>query len=1011
VTGKVTSSLDGSGVPGASILIKGTSLGTTTDADGKFSINSQNPSSDILVVSFIGFATQEVAIQNRTVIDIVLAEDVTALNEVVVTALGIEKETKSLTYAVQSVKGEELAQTREANFINGLAGKVAGVQVNRSSSGVGGSTRVVLRGAKSTRENQALYVVDGVPLSNYSPAQPGDVWGGRDGGDGISNINPEDIESVNVLKGASAAALYGSAGANGAIVITTKKGKAGQSKVTFSSNLTFEKPMKTPDLQYKYGQTNKPANEPGSPYSWGSAVNAPDHVDSFFNTGSTWVNSVSVGGGTDKTSTFLSYSNTDSKGMMPTNTFKRHQFGLNVTSKLFNDKLVLDGTIKFTNQKVHNRPVPGLYNAVLPGLYLFPRGLDFNSYKNNFEYYSPLRNMMLQNWWNINYDNEVSTANGAWAGRDDQQNPYWILNRYNVDETRNRVFATTSLKYFLKSWLTIQLRGNVDKTWDHYDFKANGGTQTVVAPRNGRYNYQKTELTQFYGDVLISANKQLNENFDLSAALGASVQDSKMDDLNIDTRTGGDGLNYANAFQIANILPNDEIVVQTGTRRQLQALFMTATLGHKDRLFFDVTARNDWSSTFAFTPTKGKGYFYYSAGVTSVFSQMFTMPDVISFLKGRISYAAVGNDVSAYSTNPWANKTNTTRDGSIPNRRGQYPGSYLKPEDNRSFEVGTEIRFFNDRVGLDVTYYVNDNLDQYTEVPGTLGSIFYLNLGHIRNKGVEVSLNLNPIKTDVVNWTTTFNVTANKNEVVKIGDQQFGAEQFPLSDFGVNMYGSFLEKGGQWGDLYANRELKKDEDGNIVVNADGDPITQTPDGGKVKIGSINPKMMIGWNNTVAFKNGVSVSFLIDGRFGGKVVSVTQSMADLFGVSKATQDARDNGGVFLPAVNEDGTSYNQPINAEAYYSTIGGRAGVAGEYVYDATNIRLREFSVGYRLPLKIKGIQNINLSVIGRNLFFFSIDAPFDPEVAMSTGNNLQGVDVFGLPSARSIGFSLNVGL
>ena len=442
VSGRVTSATDGSGVPGASVVVKGTTNGTSADADGKFSITLADPANSVLVISFIGFSAQEIAVQNQTVVNVTLREDAQQLNEVVVTALGIEKETKSLTYAVQQVEGEQLTRSRDLNVANSLSGRVAGITINRSASGPGGSTRVVLRGNKSTTNNQALYVVDGVPMINPSVGQPTDIWGqstgagsgsaGRDGGDAISNINPDDIESINVLKGASAAALYGSQAANGVILITTKKGKAGQSKIDFSSNLTFENVLLAPEMQYKYGQTAS-----GTRDSWGPVVNAPDHVKKFWQTGRTWTNSISLSGGTDKAQSYVSYSNTTNKGIVPTSTFDRHTLNFRETAKLLNDKLSLDGSVNLTTQKSHNRPVSGIYNNPLTGLYMMPRGLDFDYYKNNFEYYSPTREMYLQNWWAMDLENGN-------PGLDDQQNPYWALHRVRRDDKRDRVVGSRS---------------------------------------------------------------------------------------------------------------------------------------------------------------------------------------------------------------------------------------------------------------------------------------------------------------------------------------------------------------------------------------------------------------------------------------------------------------------------------------------------------------------------------------------------------------------------------------
>ncbi len=1014
VTGRVTDSAGGSALPGVSVFVKGTSVGTTTDVEGRFSINSASPTA-VLVFSFIGFTTQEVATDNRTTLDVQLKEDITQLGEVVVTALGIERETKTLTYAVQQIGGEQLTVARDPNLINSLNGRVAGLTINRAN-GPGGSTRVVLRGNKSTVNNQALYVVDGVPMMSPSLPQPSDIWGGssgsgtsaRDAGDAISNINPDDIETITVLKGASAAALYGSQAANGVILITTKKGKAGQAKIDFSSNITTEQVLVEPELQFKYGQTAS-----GTRDSWGGVVNAPNHVKDFWQNGTTWTNSISFSGGTETAQTYLSYSNTTNKGISPTSKFDRHTLNFRETAKFLHDKLNVDGSINLVTQKANNRPVSGIYNNPLTGLYLFPRGLDFNEYKTNYQYFSSTRNMFMQNWWNINFDEGLS-------GDDDQQNPYWGLYKNLRDDRKDRVFGSLLLKYNILDWLSIQARGRFDKSFDKYELKSYAGTQGVFAAPNGRYTLDQEFNTQLYGDLLLLANKELSESLSFSGTLGTSIQDIKGNErLNIDTSpTDTYGLFLPNEFSIANILPSAERITQTLNRKQLQAVFASAQLGINDNLFFDVTVRNDWSSAFAYTSTVDKGYFYYSAGVNAVLNEMFTIPEAISFAKVRASYAKVGNDVPSYITNPRFYNINGTRTGIDQYVLGPNPNIELVPEDNRSFEVGAEVRLLEDRIGVDFTYYINNNKNQFITSAASPGassrfSTWYWNLGNIQNKGIELSLNATPVKTSSLTWTTTLNYTMNRNTVLEMTDDANGLTKDNwqvLSDFGSNIYGLFIHEGGSWGDIYGNRILKKDDQGRVIVNSAGVPVTEGVSGTKADyVGNPMPKFSLGWNNTIDF-NKISVSFLIDGRFGGKVLSLTQAYLDYYGYSEASAEARDNGGVDIEAVNEDGSAFEGKIDAQKYYTAIGNRTGVASEYVYDATNVRLRELNIGYTLPVSIKGIRNISIALVGRNLFFISRKAPFDPEITMSTGNNLQGIDVFGLPTTRSIGANLKIG-
>jgi TonB-linked SusC/RagA family outer membrane protein len=1013
----------GLGLAGATILIKNTSKGCQAGADGAFSIKAHP--GDVLVFRSVGHLPKEAAIGDNNELKVTLEESIKGLNEFVVTALGLSKQTRELTYATQQLTSEDLARVKDANVMNSLSGKIAGVNIFRSASGIGGSVRVILRGNKSTRENQPLYIIDGVPMANYTPSQPSNIWGesssivgngGRDGGDGISNLNPDDIETISVLKGPSAAALYGSQAANGVIVITTKKGRPGKGHVNVSSDLTVETPMLLPKQQFRYGQTIRPYTDdkgqpqPGSADSWGAPVTVPDHVRPFFNTGVTYTNSVSFSGGLEKAPSYFSYSNTSNKGILPNSKLNRHTFNYRGSLRLLDDHLVLDGNATFLLQNALNRSASGLYFNPLTGLYNFPRGLDFDTYK-NYEYFDPARNLMLQNWWNIRNDKD-------WVGQDDQQNPYWLLYRSLRKENRARSMGSLAIKYHLSDWLYVQARGSFDRSYDQYELKAYAGTQTVLSPPNGRYTLEKETSTQLYGDLILNANRKLNEKLRLAATLGSSIMDVKAHDRTlISTNPNANpGLVIANHFSVADISGKALDAQQYIERKQLQAVFASAQLSYRDYLFLDLTGRNDWSSTFAYTPITGKGYFYYSTGLAAILSDMVKMPSVINFAKLRLSYAKVGNDIAPYMSNP-ARFTLQTVAGVTRiafNTRAPYPGVYLKPEDNRSLEAGAEIRLLDNRLNLDLTWYKNNNYQQYMEVPAPPGSgyLFYsTNLGNIQNKGLEATLTLMPIRTKQFKWQSAINYSFNRNEVIKLTDPDIpGAgpdNYFILTDFLTNMYGSFIKEGGSWGDIYSNKELYKNEKGQYVIDGDGD--LKTNKDLLKNVGNPNPKFTLGWNNTFDYK-GLTLSFLIDGKFGGRVMSITQAMQDEYGVSEASARARDQGGVALNAIYENGTPFNGMYDAEKYYNTIGGRAGIGELYMYDATNIRLRELSLTWQLPIRCKWIRNIQAGLVGRNLCFFTLKAPFDPELSMSSGNGLQGIDVFGQPALRSMGMSLRLG-
>ncbi|WP_143307897.1 SusC/RagA family TonB-linked outer membrane protein [Chitinophaga vietnamensis] len=991
----------GNVLPGVTVQIKGTARGTQTTGDGKFHLSNVK-SSDILVFSSVGFAQKEVPVGANSALTVTMDDNVKGLNELVVTALGIQRKAKELTYSTQSVKSEDLTTVKESNVVNSLSGKISGLQVNRSASGVAGSSRVILRGQKSIRENQPLYVVDGVPIANFTSAQPTDLWGqssgassgGRDGGDILSTINPDDIESVNVLKGASASALYGSQAANGVIMITTKKGKAGNMKVNYSSDFTLDRPSYRPDLQFSYLQTNK-----DNLYSWGPKGSSPDHVKPFFQNGTTWINSINLSGGTEKSQTYFSYSNTSNKGILPTSKFYQHTVNFRENANFFNDKLNIDANVLATTQNAHNRPSSGLYYNALTGLYLFPRGLNFDDYKNNFEYFSPTRNMYMQNWWNINYDQGK-------GGQDSQQNPYWILNRNITENRKDNIIASLTLRYKLTDWLSIQARGNANKSWDKYELKANAGTQTTIADANGRYTYDYITSTQYYGDLLLLGNTKLSDKFGLNFTAGTSITDLKQDRTFLDSKDGD--LAFANVFHIGNLNLNPATKVKPdGLRRQLQSVFATAGINFSEKVFLDLTARNDWSSTLAYTPNMKKGYLYYSAGLNTILSDVFKMPAFIDYSKLRLSYAKVGNDVAPFATLP----TNIIASGTLTsNVSGAYLNQPLKPEMTTSVEIGTEWRFLDNRLNFDFTWYNSHTKDQYFDFRISSGFLYpnaFVNAGNVRNTGIEATLGYQVIKQKDLSWTTTFNFTRNKNTIIELAPQLKGDYIITPKGDNVNNYALMLHEGSSFGDIYG-KAFKRAADGSILVEDNGKPIPA--DGALTFLGNPTPKFLLGWNNSFSWKQ-FSLNFLIDGRFGGKVMSVTQAMLDEYGVSKATADARDNGGVSINATTVSGGKFSGKIPADVFYGTVGGRAGITEYYMYDATNIRLRELAIGYTIPLRTSAIKSLKVGLVGRNLFFFTKKAPYDPELSMSTDNGLQGVDVFGLPATRSFGLNLKLSL
>jgi TonB-linked SusC/RagA family outer membrane protein len=1019
ISGKVTGP-DGRGIQGVTVQIKGTKTGVVTNQDGLYTVNATK--GDVLVFSFIGFETREITVTDDAMAPVALAATSKQLTEVVVTALGITHRTKDLTYAVQKLTNSDLTTVKDLNFINSLDGKIAGLTVTQSSSGFGGSSRVILRGNKSTRTNDPLYVIDGVPLQNYSPAQPADVWGqatstgggGTDGGDGISNLNPDDIESITVLKGASGAALYGSAAANGVIVVTLKSGHANKFHINVSSSATAETPLYYPEEQYKYGQGSSDTAtviDPMDNNSWGPVVNGPNFVKPFFQTGVTTINSISLSGGTDQSQTYFSWGNAESKGILPFSTLSKNNLTFRQVSKYLNDKLVLDANVLFVDQVADNRPVSGLYANPLTGLYLFPRGVNFNQYK-QYTQFNVARNVDLQNWYDM--------APDGTGGTDHEQNPYWVINKMPTNQHRDRAITNIVLRYQLTDWLSAQGRGNFDQTWDINTQKMYAGTQSVQSGMNGRYSYFNTTNRQIYGDFILAANKKLSTDLSLQANLGTSITDNLLTQIGMDEDPAtGPGLFYANQFGLNEIDPSSLLIANSQTRKQQQAVFASAELGYKNFLYLDLTGRNDWSSTFANTPTVNKGYFYWSAGANMILSEAMRLPEAISFAKVRASYAKVGNDVAAYSTNPpqWTKQGNINT-AALLTTVVPLPGTYLQPEDNRSFEVGTEWRFMHDRFGIDLTYYKNNNYKQYVLITAPNGSGFtqyYLNLGNIQNQGVEIMAYATPVQTRKVKWTTTVNYAYNENKVVSLSQPGVAGANagnaYILTKLDVNMFQSQIVQGGSWGDIYGHK-LARAADGSILVDATGAPTTLKTVSGTdsiAYIGNPNPHFTLGWNNEVSIGN-FEIDFLIDGHFGGKVMSVTQAVLDQYGDSKASGQARDAGGLNIKATNSvTNKPFDGLVPAQAFYTAVGGRAGIGEYYMYDATAIRLRELSIGYNIPIQMKGISKLNVSLIGRNLFFLEKKAPFDPETSMATNNGLQGIDTFAPPATRSMGASVKI--
>lgn len=989
----VVTDMKGDPIIGANIIPQGSEGGTITNNSGSFSIDTDGDVS--LLVSYIGYKSQIVPMNGRTQLTIRLEEESLALETVVITAMGIVRKEASLTYATQLVEGDELVRAKESNMINSLTGKTAGVLINRSSAGLGGSVKVNIRGSRSiSGNNQPLYVIDGVPMLNTSNEQINTILGGiadagnRDGSDGISNLNPEDIEAINILKGASAAALYGSQAANGVILITTKKGKAGLQRATFSSNTTFDQAILLPKFQNNYGvDSNKK--------SWGEKANLKeyDNVDKFFRTGVTTINSFSFTKGSETLQTYFSYANTYGKGIVEGNSLSKHNINFRQTGSFFKDRLTLDGNINLIQQTLKSQPTPGgYYMNPLVALYGFPRGENLDEYRDKFEVFDESRNMNVQNW-----NKEIDAF---------EQNPYWITNRILSNDTRYRTIANLRANLKITDWLTLQARGTADYISDKYTQKMYASTAPAIAGiytpegsnvgyANGRYiNLDQSQLL-IYGDVMAMFNNTWN-NWSLSGALGASINTTKVNSLHLDSKLAS--LYYPNIFTVSNIVMNTKAYIdeKIEERRELQSIFATAQLSWKESVYLDVTARNDWSSTLAFTDHSS--FFYPSIGLSWIINNNILFPSWISFGKVRGSWSQVGNDLPLF----YSKLQDKIAAGGAILGNDRAPFDKLKPELSSSFEIGTEWRFFNQRLDLDFTFYQTDTKNQLLTLPSTAGALYkyyMVNAGKIRNRGFEVIIGATPVVTNDFRWKTSVNYSTNKNKVIELHPE---LNSFVYGEEGFSMnYAMRLKEGGSFGDIYGWK-FDRDEDGNIKLDNEGLPLT-IGSGNTEKVGNSNPDYLLGWNNTLSYKR-FTLYFLIDARIGGDVLSQTQAELDNRGVSANSGKARDRGYI------EYGGHRFEDI--AAFYSHVGARNSTITEYyMYSATNIRLRELSLGYSFPRnmleKTRVFQGVDISLIGRNLFFFHKKAPFDPDATMSTSNSCQGVDVFGMPTTRSIGFNI----
>ena len=989
VRGRV-SDRTGAPVIGAAVLVKGTTIGTSTGLDGSYTLEIPAPAATaVLTVNFLGYAPMEILVGQRSQIDFALREEAQTVDAVVVTALGIKRSEKALSYNVQQVNSEDIVGNKDANFINSLNGKVAGVNINASSSGVGGASKVVMRGSKAiSQSSNALYVIDGIPMFNLG-SEGGTEFDSRGTTEAIADINPEDIESISVLTGAAAAALYGNNAANGAIVITTKKGKAGALSVTVSQNTEFLRPFRMPEFQSRYGTGSLASSASSVDKSWGARLNAAtiggyDPADDFLQTGVVTTETVA-----------LSASAVNAKGMVPNNDYDRYNFTFRNTTSFLKDRMTLDVGASYIKQSDMNMVNQGTYSNPLVTAYLFPRGNDWEDIR-MYERWDSDRKLATQYW----PEKMFSALTG--------QNPYWIAYRNLRENKKDRYMLNANLNYRILDWLSVSGRVRIDNSNNEYTKKLYATSNTTLtnegsdALSKGSFMLERTIDRQTYADILVNINKTFGENWSLNANIGASYSDMQQSIFSNEGPIMSTGI--ANVFNVMQLDNTKTKRIQSGYRDQTQSLFASVEAGFKNTYFLTLTGRGDWPSQLAGPYSAKTAFFYPSVGASVVLSEALPMPKWISYLKVRGSFASVGLPIPRFlaqqtyewdnANQQWASKTH-------------YPMGELKPERTDSWEVGLTARFLR-HFNVDLSLYTAKTYNQTFDPgisPSSGYSTMYIQTGSVRNKGIELSAGYSN-EWGKFGWSSNFTFSANRNEIMELMEGYvIPVINEPMTldrlDIGGLGYARFLlKKGGSLGDLYSTADLRRDSRGNIYVDADGKVVGNTTNVKDIKLGSVFPKANLAWRNDFNYGN-FNFGFMLSARLGGIVYSATQAYMDYYGVSEATAAARDFGGV---VVNGD------LIDAENWYSVVAGQGGLPQYYTYSATNFRLQEVSIGYTIPkAKLWNIADVTVSLVGRNLWMIYCEAPFDPEAVATTGNYYQGIDNFMMPGTRNLGFNVRL--
>ncbi len=1037
ITGTVKSAVDNTPLPYVNIKTEH-NKGTTTDENGNYSITLFSVN-ETLTFSFVGYKTQTISVGDKTVINISLKEDEAALDEVVITALGLERDTKELGYAVQAIKSKSLTQVKTVNFLDNLQGKLAGVTVTQGATGVGSTSKITIRGEASFSNNNPLFVVDGVPINNETvfnfTNEAAAGFQEIDFGNGAMEVNPDDVASVTVLKGPSAAALYGTRASNGVIVIETKDGsnKKGLG-ISFNTSIFVDTAFKLPDFQNKYGQGNSGEFEfvdglGGGvndliTYSWGPRLNAgllipqfdspvelangtfvrggdtslysglsitetpfvshPDNLKDFYETGVTTINNIAISNGFDSGNYRLSFTDLRSEGIIPGVNLDRQTIFAKLNFKP-SDKTEVNTSISYINSNSDNRPSNGYgsenvnYALVAWG----PRSLNINSLK---DYWQPGLEGTQHFSFNYTYFD----------------NPYFTLYENRNSFVRDRVFGNVSLKQQLTKNLSVTLRTGMDYSTETRQLRRAYSSNRFA---NGAYAEHDVTFREVNTDFLINYKNQF-EDFSLDMYLGGNRLDQNASTKQSQTVN----LAQPGIYNLNNAASPIE-VFQFKSQKRINSFYGIAKLGYKDYLFLDITGRNDWSSALA-TPfsVDGTSFFYPSVSSSFILSNVTELPTVFSFAKLRASIAQVGNDTGAYQTSgAFVSQTPFNGQPTFSNQ-DFIPNSNLKPELTTSYEVGTDVRFFKDRLRFDFTYYNATTEDQIISLPVPVSSGYnqqVVNGGEVNTQGLEIILGATPVETDNFNWNTTFNFASNRSVIKDLpqADGRLTLAYSRIYDSANQTVWFQVEEGGRIGDIYGTG-YQKNEDGEFLIDDNGRLIA---DNNLKKIGNYNPDFTLGWANNFNYKNW-NMSFLFDWRQGGEIVSRTRALGTVGGQLAETA-IRSEEGIVAQGVNVNtGQPNTVAVTAESYYRQFYDRNHEENN-VYDASFIKLRQFSIGYTFNLKdgflgLKEGADLSLSIIGNNLFAITENPHFDPEQLAVQGNGfVSGVEDMSYATTRSIGF------